>query len=195
MPSKPPIDWEAVEREYRAGQLSVAEIGRQFAVSRAAIMKRAAKFGWVRNLADEVRREVESKLVADAVSGGVTSCNARETIDAAASRGVEVVRQHRRTLSRLNGIANGLMTAMESRLEAVRTGVTDTPELVASFALLGEKETIADAMEKVSRTIAKVVPLERQAFGLDKAQDASPASDPRTKAERDAAIRAALGEE
>ena len=160
------IDWEGVEREYRAGQLSVSELSRQFSVSRPAIDKRAAKFGWTRNLADEVRREIEGRLVLDAVATEVAPCNTREIIDNAAARGVEVVRQHRASLARLNKIADGIMTALEVRL----TSDPKSEEYAYSFNVLGERESIADAMEKVGRTIVKVVPLERQAFNLDKPQ-------------------------
>ena len=44
--SKAPTDWEAIEREYRAGQLSVREIARQHDVSAPAIVKRAKRLGW-----------------------------------------------------------------------------------------------------------------------------------------------------
>jgi DNA-binding Lrp family transcriptional regulator len=37
------VDWEAIEREYRAGQLSVREIARQQGLSHTAINKRAKR--------------------------------------------------------------------------------------------------------------------------------------------------------
>jgi hypothetical protein len=48
----PLVDWEAIEREYRAGQVSVREIARKSAVTEGSIRKRD---GWTRNLADQVR--------------------------------------------------------------------------------------------------------------------------------------------
>ena len=42
---RPAIDWEKIEREYRAGQLSVVEIGRQHGISHTAINKRAKRDG------------------------------------------------------------------------------------------------------------------------------------------------------
>lgn len=168
--SKAPTDWEAIEREYRAGQLSVREIGRQYGVGAPAIVKRAQKGGWERNLSASVREAVNAKLVRETAAGNTegNTFNARETVDAAAARGVELVRQHRATLARLNRIANGLLGSLEARLEAA-AGERDPNDnaVTASFALIGEKETIADVMEKVQRTVAKVIPLERQAFNLD----------------------------
>ena len=58
--SRSDADWEAVEREYRAGQLSIREIGRLHGVSHTAIAKRARKEGWSQNLAARVRKEEPS---------------------------------------------------------------------------------------------------------------------------------------
>ena len=58
MTERKSVDWEAIEREYRAGQLAVVEIGRQHGLSHTAINKRAKRDGWTRNLADRVRKKV-----------------------------------------------------------------------------------------------------------------------------------------
>ena len=49
--SKPTIDWEAVERDYRAGILSVREIGAKCGCTHTAINKRAKRDGWERERA------------------------------------------------------------------------------------------------------------------------------------------------
>lgn len=102
-------DWEAIEREYRAGQLSVSEIGRQHGVSHTAINKRAKKEGWTRDLTQKVRQEVSARLVSDEVS----AANAREAVELAATRGVQVVRQHQASLGRAHRIAEMLMAELE----------------------------------------------------------------------------------
>ena len=55
------IDWEAVELQYRAGIRSLKDIGREFDVSDAAIVKRARKEGWIR---PEKGKPVSAKLAA-----------------------------------------------------------------------------------------------------------------------------------
>lgn len=155
-PKKKATDWEAIEREYRAGQLSVSEIARQHGISHTAINKKAKAEGWVKNLAKQVRDEVSARLV----SSEVSSVNVRETIDAAAARGVEVVRSHRAHLARLNRVAGELLTRVEMVL-GLRE-IEGNPRMV-----FGEKESPADVMEKVSRTLQRAIPLERQAFSLD----------------------------
>lgn len=58
-----PIDWPAIERHYRANQLSLNEIAKQYDVTRQAISKRAENEGWVRDLAEKIEQETKSKVM------------------------------------------------------------------------------------------------------------------------------------
>lgn len=49
-------DWEAIESAYRAGVLSLRDIGDKYGVTEGAIRKRAKKFYWVRNSGTQVRK-------------------------------------------------------------------------------------------------------------------------------------------
>lgn len=49
-------DWEAIESAYRAGVLSLRDIGDKYGVTEGAIRKRAKKLGWVRNSSTQVRK-------------------------------------------------------------------------------------------------------------------------------------------
>lgn len=49
-------DWEAIESAYRAGVLSLRDIGEQYGVTEGAIRKKAKKFGWVRKAGTQVRK-------------------------------------------------------------------------------------------------------------------------------------------
>ncbi len=42
-------DWEAIESAYRAGVLSLRDIGEKYGVTEGAIRKRAKKLGWARS--------------------------------------------------------------------------------------------------------------------------------------------------
>jgi len=164
-----PHDWEAIEREYRAGQLSLREIGRQRGISDTAIRKRAKAEGWTRALAERVREQVRETLVrADGSRAGsrATREHDAEIIEAAADRGMSVVMSHRRDITRLSE----LRTTLADRLASYLSGDTlDGPAL-------GEKESPAELLERLSRVTARIIPLERQAYGLD----APEAVDPRT---------------
>lgn len=154
MTAKPPTDWEAIEREYRAGQISVREIARQHGVSDGAIRKRAKERGWPRDLSEQVRQAVRSELVRTEVR----TSNAREAVELAAARGVEVVLSHRRRLSRLGDLADQLTARAEAALSV--------PDLLPLDALTDAAQTV----ESVGRTIDRLIKGERQAFGLDEQQ-------------------------
>ena len=171
--SRSKVDWEAIEREYRAGQLSLSEIARQHNITHQAISKRAKDQKWARNLAKAVRDTIRAKLVADEVADG----NARETVEIAALRGVAVVRSHQRALSQLNAISDILATRLSQHLDGV---AMDGPGL-------GERESPADMLEKLSRTRQRAIQLERQAFNLDANPGDDPESPDKTIGDRDRA--------
>lgn len=158
---KPPRtpDWEAVEREFRAGQLSIRQIARQHHVPEATLRKRSKKLGWERDLTDAVRQRVQGDLVRSAHPAHPGASD-EAIIDYAAARGVEVIRQHQDHLSRLQGIA----TTLAEQLELFLKGAT------IKVPFMGIKESPADVLIKVAQATAKWLPLERQAFGLDKGE-------------------------
>ncbi len=159
------LDWETIAGEYRAGQLSIAEIARQNGCSRQAIIKRAKKEAWGRDLSEQVRQEVSARLV----TGTGTSCNTHEAIETAAARGVEVVRQHRVHLAKLHYVSTLLLDGLVSALEALKEG--GKPDL--SF-LNSPRESLSDVLMRISQCTAKLIPLERQAFNLNEKPEADP---------------------
>ena len=160
MSDKPGFDWEAIEREYRAGLFSVREIARKHGLSETAIRKRAKAEGWERALADEVRRRAREKLVrSDGSQNGSQEprANDREIIEAAADIAVNVQLTHRKDLNQLRAIGSILAT----RLAQILNG--ETPD----GPCLGAKETPGDLFEKLARVKSRLIPLERQAHNLD----------------------------
>lgn len=54
-------DWEAIESAYRAGALSLRDIGAQYGVTEGAIRKKAKKLEWVRKNGTQVRKNGTQK--------------------------------------------------------------------------------------------------------------------------------------
>lgn len=160
-----PIDWEAVEREYRAGVVSVREIARKFEVSDTAIHKRAKAEGWERALASKVREAVREKLVrSDSLQAGLQPGRATdaEIVDASASLITGIITSHRRDLTQLHGLKRILAERLSQVLHGIKP---DGP-------CLGEKESPGDLLEKLSRVTSRLIPLERQAHNLDEREPA-----------------------
>ena len=165
--TKPGVDWEAIEKEFRAGQLSVREIARRGGLTEAAIRKRAKHDEWTRPLADKVREAVREKLVrTDGAREGSQDQRASdaEIIEKSAKRGLEVIVSHRRDLSQLHDSKRILGQRLAVYLQG---GTVDGP-------FIGDKESPGDLLEKLSRVSSRLIPLERQAFNLDDTQGKTP---------------------
>ncbi len=143
-----PTDWDAIERDYRAGQISIRGLARQHGVSDTAIRNRAKAKGWTQDLSAAVRTRVREELVREGVRGcelaGIMPSDAA-IVDQAAAIGVEVVRSHRRDIERLRQAAAGLLHYLDDFKPTERSRI------------------IAD----LSHAMGRLIPLERQAFGLD----------------------------
>lgn len=174
------VDWEKVEREYRAGQLSIVEIGRQHGVSHTAINKRAKRDGWKRDLTKQVQREVSARLVSAEVSPEVSAANAKEAVDLAAERGVVLVLQHRKALSRSRAIAEKLFNELEGLIDnsdeveaAIVAETAQDKDSQRRNAMLRAVSlpSRAATLRELSQVLKNTLPLERQAFNLDKGGD------------------------
>jgi hypothetical protein len=164
---KLPTDWEKIEFEYRAGQLSVSEIGRRLGVTEGAIRKRAKRDGWTRPLADKVREAVRERLVrGDGTNLGTNTQRANdvEIIEAASLRGLAVVTSHRKDLEQLHALKRIILTRLAAYL--------NSEPVEGPF--IGEKETPGDLVEKLSRVTSRLIPLERQAHNLDDSSGSPP---------------------
>lgn len=99
--SKPPrlaVDWEAVERKYRIGRLSVREIADAHGVSHTAVAKRAKRLEWQRNLQPKIIQAVKAKMVAAnpvEVSKAQAATTEAETVETEAERVATVLRAQR----------------------------------------------------------------------------------------------------
>lgn len=177
MTAKQP-NWEAIERAYRAGALSIRTIAERQGVSDTAIRKKAKALGWARDLSDQVRKEVRSKLVRGEVRNdqGANCELDAEIIEEAAEEGAQVVRSHRRDIRKATSIANLLMddllTTIRRREEIEDAIAEETADdesgfrrssMLAAVALPSNAKTLF----QLSSAMKNLQVLERQAFGLD----------------------------
>ncbi len=117
------IDWVAIERHYRANQLSLNEIARQYGVSRPAITKKAEKEGWVRDLQEKIELATKNKVVAAVATKAVTgklppvteslSLPERQMVEASANDAATVDLQGREDVIRALSVQRGLLGELE----------------------------------------------------------------------------------
>ena len=177
MPAKQP-DWEAIERAYRAGALSIRTIAERNGISDTAIRKKAKAAGWARDLSEQVRKEVRNKLVRGEVRDDQCANPERdaEIIEEAAVEGATVVRSHRRDIRKATNLANLLMDDLLTtikRREEIEEAIADETandesgfrrsSMLAAVALPSNAKTLF----QLSSAMKNLQVLERTAFGLD----------------------------
>jgi hypothetical protein len=179
-----PPDWEAIEREYRVGQTSVAQLSRQYKVSRAAIDKHMAKRGIKRDLSDQVRAATnatvqrgiasQSAQDADAVAGATSRVTDADLVAAAAARGADVVLGHIRELTDLEQELAQLKRLIRGWLGidgAPRDIDVGTPEVPRPISLdsisFGKGDGLANILRARMDVLERKIRLQRQALNLD----------------------------
>jgi hypothetical protein len=177
------VDWEAIERAYRPGVLSLREIAREHGVSDTAIRKRAKAEGWVRDLVEKVKARTKDKLVRSLGSqGGSHEQQVRtdeEIVEAASTTQASVVQIHRRDIAtgrKLVSVLFGeLMESTENRHE-IEEAIEEEVEDDAPAAKAKRRAAMQKAVSLPSRAAAALslagamkhlVFLERQAFSID----------------------------
>ena len=180
MTAKQP-DWEAIERAYRAGLLSIREIASTQGITHGAINKRAKRDAWERDLKAKIQAKADSLVSKRTVSTEVSTKQAdteREIIEVNAEVIANVRMAHRGDISRGRRLTNKLLDELE--------GLTDNREL---FDQLGELMRDPDdngfdkrnelygkvislpgrskTMKELAETLKTLISLERQAYDLD----------------------------
>ena len=173
------IDWDRVERQYRAGLLSVAEIARQNRCVEGTIRNHAKRYGWKRDLTDEMRQNTRTKLVENLalvfdgsdVVKQIQEVTDEEIIEQASKTQVQVVRGHQKTL----GDGHNLVMRMLNELDATTTHRGELEEAIkSSIAPVRQKAALnaislggrAQVMRDLAIAAKTWVILERQAFNI-----------------------------
>ena len=157
-------NWQAVEDAYRAGILPLGTICRNFDITRSQLQAKSITGGWSRDLLQHARAEIAEALLLN------RPADPRDAVAVSAAVAVEVIRSHRKDISRLRDIA---AQTMERLGELVQDGITFTIDQegksVASPAalVLGKAQGIAGALDQIASAYTRIVELERIAFGLN----------------------------
>jgi len=181
--AKSKADWEAIEREYRAGILSVREIARRHGITEGPIRRKAKEKGWERDLTQKVKTRAQEKLSrsgedAQDATGDATATRVDEAraVEENADRVVGVVTLHRRDIR--TGRETVEMMLDELRAECKMPGLSEMAEqhIEESGASQREAQAIrkavslpgrAGVMRDLSQSMQRLINLERQAYSID----------------------------
>jgi hypothetical protein len=146
-------DWEAIERAYRAGSVSVRSIAEAHDTSEGTIRSRAKAQGWQRDLTDQVRAATKDKISRNTSRTDFTQPDVREdavVVEEASSARADVVMGQISRLSVWQGISQKLAKS------------------------LSEDEVTEENRGEFARCLSigvdaelKLIKAERQAYGID----------------------------
>jgi hypothetical protein len=157
------IDWEAIEREYRTGQLSNVEIATQYGTKESTLRYQAKKRGWKKDLAAKVRKGVREKLLREELRE--PNASDEEIEDAAIDRGVELLKSHRKDIAELKRVEAELIKEIFDDPQKTWVGQFQGKVITETFSIAAtERSTALQALANVQ---SKRIALERQAFGID----------------------------
>lgn len=168
-------DWEAVERDYRAGLLSLREIAGPAGITEGAIRKRAKVNGWERNLTAKVNEKVRNDLVRAEVRAAHRESTEREIIDQAAATVVQVVRSHRTRISKHTELVELLSEQLVSaagKREDIEDVIFDETALDkdgkrrSAMMRAVSLPTHASTAVNLANALKTLIGLERQAFSI-----------------------------
>lgn len=179
--TKPQIDWQAIEREFRAGVLSYAEIGALHGVSKGRISQVAKAKGWEQDLRAKIQAKAEAKLNAAAVNNSLNAADevsTRQMIEAGSDRIARVRMEHRQDINRARCLANALMAELEAQtFDAVLMSELGTlmrnpsedghDKLSEIYRKVISMPGRVDTAKKLIETIKSVIGMEREAYGID----------------------------
>lgn len=146
------VDWESVEREYRAGVRSLRDIGEEFGCSHAAIRKRADKEDWARDLGARIQSAVEEKVSKAQVSKSVsveTKLAEKEIVEANAACIAQKVIEQREDVRRARGVVSKLFAECEAQVDSA-------PELEELGELMRDPEASFDRLNETYRKVTSL---------------------------------------
>lgn len=189
MSKRKPIDWEAIEREYRVGQLSLRALAEKHGCTAAAISKKAKEKGWVRDASQEVRERTRAALLAQPKEAGVDGVNTTVNaptpadIETAVQTNLQVIGRHRRDIAKGHGLVSMLFQQLEdaaTHREEIEDAICEetkgdenTRRRNQMLKLVG-LPTHAGVLRDLSTALKNLIPLERQAYNLDEQEHEEP---------------------
>jgi hypothetical protein len=174
------VDWEAIERDYRTGRLTLRELESKHGRSASQICRRAQAEGWTQDLRHLVRQATSAAIMRDLAAEATTSAqqSTTQTVLAAAEVMKQVIFKHRHEAAAARTLTASLMSELEAATKRSgallalldRAGATmDEAEASALAAQAREFVKLharVASMQKLADTMTRLHTLERKAFGI-----------------------------
>lgn len=152
-PTKRRFDWEAVERDYRTGSMTLRELEVKHGPNNATILRRARRHGWQRDLSAAVRQATNARLIEETLQQARSAAQqgTASAVLTAAEVNARIVMSHRKRA------ADALQLADRARAKLLALDPADIREVAIYVQSVN---TLATA----TRTLVEV---QRKAFDMD----------------------------
>jgi hypothetical protein len=180
-PARKLVDWDALAPHYRAGVRSLKDIGAQFEVSDAAIIKHAKKEGWTRDLKGKIKAKADAKVSAAMVSAEVsaqTKLTEALVVEVESQVQARIRLAHRNDIAKSRALAMTLLAELEQAtgerelVSQLRDALAEQEEPAGKAVLLQAWHRVmgiggrVKTMKELADTLKTLVGLEREAYGL-----------------------------
>lgn len=178
---RPAVDWEAVEREYRAGFRSLRDIANEFGCTEGAIRKKAKAEAWERDLSAKIQAKAEALVRKEEVRNEVRNSlkeTEKEQINASAQMIAERVINQRADIRQARATVQKLWELVNSELEKTEE-LRRLGELMAApdengadklndlyFAAIGLPQQIKN-VKLLADALKTLIELERKVLRID----------------------------
>lgn len=186
------IDWELIEKEFRLGQSTLRQLASAHKVQASAISRKAKKENWVQDKRASVKALSDAQLLLSNTHKATEKATPTAVdIEVAATVRTNIVLAHRGDAQRARALTMKLLGELEcqtdnqdlfNQLGELMLDPGDGSDSAASEARHRKRQEAFDkamsltgrtgTMKALAESLAKVVAIEREAFGM--ADDAPP---------------------
>lgn len=163
------IDWEAIERDYRSGQLTLVDVAKKHGVSDSQIRAKAKKNEWPRDLSVAIEQRTKEKISAIDISE-IVEQSAKES----AQKSVALIKS---AIEQASDVAAGVVikhrASIKMEMERAQSIEAILDEHMSSAESVRDINTIAQAYKTLVDAKAKLRDQERVVFNLDKGDSGS----------------------
>ncbi len=163
------IDWEAIERDYRSGQLTLVDVAKKHGVSDSQIRAKAKKNEWPRDLSVAIEQRTKEKISAIDISE-IVEQSAKESAQKSAALIKSAIEQ-------ASDVAAGVVikhrASIKMEMERAQSIEAILDEHMSSAESVRDVNTIAQAYKTLVDAKAKLRDQERVVFNLDKGDSGS----------------------
>lgn len=163
------IDWEAIERDYRSGQLTLVDVAKKHGVSDSQIRAKAKKNEWPRDLSVAIEQRTKEKISAIDISE-IVEQSAKESAQKSAALIKSAIEQ-------ASDVAAGVVikhrASIKMEMERAQSIEAILDEHMSSAESVRDINTIAQAYKTLVDAKAKLRDQERVVFNLDKGDSGS----------------------